>query len=82
LFSSKALAEAFSKHLRTIGFDIDGEKLEGLKRDNNEGGVGVHHRPCKDKRSGLRLDLCSDTCGKVKRAEPILRGFRKTQALF
>jgi UDP-N-acetyl-D-mannosaminuronate dehydrogenase len=33
------LAEAFSKHLKTIGFDIDGEKLEGLKRDNNEEGL-------------------------------------------
>ena len=33
------LAEAFSKHLRTIGFDIDGKKLEGLKRNNNEEGL-------------------------------------------
>jgi len=33
------LAEAFSKHLKTIGFDTDGEKLEGLKRDNNEEGL-------------------------------------------
>jgi len=33
------LAEAFSKHLKRIGFDIDGEKLEGLKRDNNEEGL-------------------------------------------
>ena len=33
------LAEAFSKHLKTIGFDIDGEKLEGLKRENNEEGL-------------------------------------------
>ena len=33
------LAEAFSKHLKTIGFDIDGEKLEKLKRDNNEEGL-------------------------------------------
>ena len=33
------LAEAFSRHLKTIGFDIDGKKLEGLKRDNNEEGL-------------------------------------------
>jgi UDP-N-acetyl-D-mannosaminuronate dehydrogenase len=32
------LAEAFSKHLKTIGFDIDGEKLEGLKETTTKMG--------------------------------------------
>ena len=30
------LAEAFSKHLKTIGFDIDEEKIEDLKKINEE----------------------------------------------
>jgi UDP-N-acetyl-D-galactosamine dehydrogenase len=30
------LAEAFSKHLKTIGFDIDEVKIRKLNRDNNE----------------------------------------------
>ena len=41
------LAEAFSKHLKTIGFDIDGEKLEGLKRDNNEEGLEFTTDPAR-----------------------------------
>ena len=29
------LAEAFSKHLKTIGFDIDEEKIRNLGNNNN-----------------------------------------------
>ena len=29
------LAEAFSKHLKTIGFDIDAEKIGDLNNNNN-----------------------------------------------
>jgi UDP-N-acetyl-D-mannosaminuronate dehydrogenase len=29
------LAKAFSKHLKTIGFDIDNEKIRRLKRDED-----------------------------------------------
>ena len=41
------LAEDFSWHLKTIGFDIDGEKLEGLKRDNNEDGFEFTTDPAR-----------------------------------
>ena len=30
------LAEAFSKHLKTIGFDIDNAKIRNLNNHNNE----------------------------------------------
>ena len=30
------LAEAFSKHLKTIGFDVDNEKIRLLKNDNED----------------------------------------------
>ena len=30
------LAEAFSKHLKTIGFDIDEEKIRNLGNNNNQ----------------------------------------------
>jgi UDPglucose 6-dehydrogenase/UDP-N-acetyl-D-galactosamine dehydrogenase len=33
------LAEAFSKHLKTIGFDIDKEKIRELNGDNNENSI-------------------------------------------
>jgi UDP-N-acetyl-D-mannosaminuronate dehydrogenase len=41
------LAEAFSRHMKTIGFDIDGEKLEGLKRENNEEGLEFTTDPAR-----------------------------------
>ncbi len=30
------LAKAFSKHLKTIGFDVDNEKIRLLKNDNED----------------------------------------------
>ena len=30
------LANAFSKHLKTIGFDVDNEKIRLLKNDNED----------------------------------------------
>ena len=30
------LAKAFSKHLKTIGFDVDNEKIRLLNNDNND----------------------------------------------
>jgi len=33
------LAEAFSKHLKTIGFDIDEAKIEDLKKINNNDNI-------------------------------------------
>jgi len=36
------LAEAFSKHLKVIGFDIDKEKVKRLSESNNEEGIGMN----------------------------------------
>ena len=33
------LADAFSKHLKVIGFDIDVEKIKNLNSNNNEGNI-------------------------------------------
>jgi UDP-N-acetyl-D-mannosaminuronate dehydrogenase len=49
------LAEAFSRHMKTIGFDIDGEKLEELKRDNNEEGLEFTTDPARIKEADFVL---------------------------
>ena len=33
------LANAFSKHLKVIGFDIEGEKVKRLNESNNEANI-------------------------------------------
>jgi UDP-N-acetyl-D-mannosaminuronate dehydrogenase len=61
-----SLAEAFSKHLRTIGFDIDGEKLEGLKRDNNEEGLEFTTDPTRIREADFVLISVSTPVAKSK----------------
>ncbi len=39
------LAEAFSRHLRVIGFDVDGRKLAKLKKSNNNGNLILIDNP-------------------------------------
>jgi nucleotide sugar dehydrogenase len=64
------LAEAFSKHLKTIGFDIDGEKLEELKRDNNEDGLEFTTDPTRIREADFVLISVPTPVAKSK--EPAL----------
>ena len=43
------LAEAFSKHLRVIGFDVDRAKIEELNNNNNENNLLCSADPSKIK---------------------------------
>jgi UDPglucose 6-dehydrogenase/UDP-N-acetyl-D-galactosamine dehydrogenase len=43
------LAKAFSKHLKTIGFDIDDDKIGDLNNNNNEDNIEFTSDPSKIK---------------------------------
>ena len=43
------LAEAFSSHLKTIGFDIDEEKVKRLNKNDNKGNLEFTADPSKIK---------------------------------
>jgi len=45
------LAEAFSKHLKVMGYDIDEEKIKNLNSNNNEDNIEFTSDPPKDKTS-------------------------------
>ena len=46
------LAESFSKHIKTIGYDIDAEKIRNLKENYNQNIIYTNN-PSLIKRSGL-----------------------------
>ncbi|HJH27256.1 MAG TPA: hypothetical protein C5S37_10950 [Methanophagales archaeon] len=54
------LAEAFSKHLRVIGFDIDEEKVKRLSESNNEENIEFTSAPSKIKQANFVL-ICVPT---------------------
>ena len=43
------LANAFSKHLKVIGYDIEGEKVKRLNESNNENSIEFTTDPSKIK---------------------------------
>ncbi len=43
------LADAFSKHLKVIGYDIEGEKVKRLNESNNENNIEFTTDPSKIK---------------------------------
>ena len=45
------LADAFSKHLKVIGFDIDVEKIKNLNSNNNEDNIEFTTDPTKLKQA-------------------------------
>lgn len=49
------LSRAFSKHLKTIGFDIDEAKLEKLNNDNNKDNIEFTSDPKKIKEADFVL---------------------------
>ena len=62
------LAEAFSKHLKTIGFDVDNDKIGDL---NNEANIEFTSDPSKIKQADFVL-ICVPT-PVTKSKEPDLR---------
>jgi len=65
------LAEAFSKHLKVIGFDIDEEKTREQNGDNNEDNIEFTSDPTKIKQADFIL-VCVPT-PVTKSKEPDLR---------
>ena len=65
------LAGAFSKHLKTIGFDIDEAKIEYLKKINNKDNIEFTSDPSKIKQADFVL-ICVPT-PVTKSKEPDLR---------
>ena len=65
------LAEAFSKHLKTIGFDIDEEKVKRLGESNNENNIEFTSDPSKINKADFVL-ICVPT-PVTKSKEPDLR---------
>ena len=49
------LAETFSNHLKTIGFDIDQEKVKRLSESNNEDNIEFTSDPSKIKQADFVL---------------------------
>jgi len=49
------LAETFSNHLKTVGFDIDDKKIETLNHDNNEDNIEFTSDPQKIKQADFVL---------------------------
>ena len=54
------LAKAFSKHLRTIGYDIDEGKIEKLNQNNNKDSIEFTADPSKIKQADFVL-ICVPT---------------------
>ena len=54
------LANAFSKHLKVIAFDIDEEKIKYMKNDNNEENIEFTTDPSKIKQADFVL-ICVPT---------------------
>jgi UDP-N-acetyl-D-galactosamine dehydrogenase len=54
------LAEAFSTHLKVIGFDIDEEKLKNLKEENNNEKLAFSSNPARIKEADFVL-ICVPT---------------------
>ena len=65
------LAEAFSKHLKVIGFDINEEKVKRLSESNNEENIEFTADPAQIKQSDFIL-ICVPT-PVTKSKEPDLR---------
>ena len=65
------LAEAFSKHLKVIGYDTNEEKIKYLKNDNNEDNLEFTSDPSKIKQADFVL-ICVPT-PVTKSKEPDLR---------
>jgi len=54
------LAEAFSKHLKVMGYDIDEEKIKNLNSNNNEDNLEFTSDPSKIKEADFVL-ICVPT---------------------
>jgi len=65
------LAEAFSKHLKTIGFDIDKEKIRNLINNNDEANLEFTSDPAQINQADFVL-ICVPT-PVTKSKEPDLR---------
>ena len=65
------LANAFSKHLKVIGFDIDEEKVKRLSENNNENNIEFTSDPSRIKQADFVL-ICVPT-PVTKSKEPDLR---------
>jgi len=65
------LAEAFSKHLKVIGYDIDEEKIKNLNSNNNEDNLEFTAKPSKIRQADFVL-ICVPT-PVTKSKEPDLK---------
>ena len=54
------LAEAFSKHLKTIGYDIDDKKIRELNAENDKDNIEFTSDPSKIKQADFIL-ICVPT---------------------
>ena len=70
-YVGRPLTEAFSSHLKTIGFDIDEEKVKKLSKSNNEENIEFTTDPSKIKQADFVL-ICVPT-PVTKSKEPDLR---------
>jgi UDPglucose 6-dehydrogenase/UDP-N-acetyl-D-galactosamine dehydrogenase len=64
------LAEAFSKHLKVIGFDIDEEKTREQNGDNSEDNIEFTSDPARIREAdfGFCFDLRSHASDKIEGA--------------
>ena len=65
------LANAFSKHLKVIGYDIEGEKVKRLNESNNENNLEFTTDPSKIKQADFVIIAVPTPVTKSK--EPDLR---------
>ena len=65
------LAEAFSKHLKVTGYDIDEEKIKNLNSNNNEDNLEFTAKPSKIRQADFVL-ICVPT-PVTKSKEPNLK---------
>jgi len=65
------LAEAFSKHLKVMGYDIDEEKIKNLNSNNNEDNLEFTAKPSKIRQVDFVL-ICVPT-SVTKSKEPDLK---------
>ena len=59
------LANAFSKHLKVIGFDIDEEKVKRLSESNNEENIEFTSDLIENKTSGFCFNLRAHAGNKI-----------------
>ena len=74
------LAETFSNHLKTIGFDIDQEKVKRLSESKNEDNIEFTSDPSKIKQADFCFNSSANTCNEIQGTRFIFREIFASQS--